>query len=381
MPASLRNIPDAAEAPCLLNWLQLPFKRFTSMPIPTRRLRGAAQMAAWVTMFSATAQAGPGLPVGDPLLMPDAPADYRAASLSGGPGKDGIPAIDDPVFQDAAAAGGRLEDGDRVVGLYHDGEARAYPQSILVWHEIVNDTVAGDNIAVTYCPLTGTALGYLRGETTLGVSGRLVNSNLIMFDRASDSLWPQILSAAIGGPHQGQGLKEVRVVWTTWGRWRERHPETRVLTTDTGYLRNYNRDPYGGYNPVRGYYAPDAAPLFPVRPTSDRYPPKQEIFGVRTATTAVAVDREHLASEGVVNIPAGEDHLVVVHDPGLDTGWAFLADQPVAVDLDEDRLRFGPRGPEHPALEGLTPVNGFEAMWFAWYAFYPDTVVVDGAGR
>lgn len=177
-----------------------------------------------------------------------------------GPGKDGIPAIDDPAFQAAAEADAWLDDGDRVVGLYHDGEARAYPQSILVWHEIVNDTVAGENIAVTYCPLTGTALGYLRGETTLGVSGRLVNSNLIMFDRASDSLWPQILSAGIGGPHEGQGLEEVRVVWTTWGRWRERHPDTRVLTTDTGYLRNYNRDPYGGYKPVRGYYAPGHRP-------------------------------------------------------------------------------------------------------------------------
>ncbi|ABI57842.1 DUF3179 domain-containing protein [Alkalilimnicola ehrlichii MLHE-1] len=349
------------------------------MPSNSRRQWGSARIAALAVALAVTGQAHARLPVVDPPLMPEAPADYRAASLSGGPGKDGIPAIDNPAFQAASEADARLDDGDRVVGLYHDGEARAYPQSILVWHEIVNDTVAGENIAVTYCPLTGTALGYLRGETTLGVSGRLVNSNLIMFDRASDSLWPQILSAGIGGPHEGQGLEEVRVVWTTWGRWRERHPDTRVLTTDTGYLRNYNRDPYGGYNPVRGYYAPNASPIFPVRPSSDRYPPKEEVFGIRTASAAVALDRDHLAAAGVVNIPLGDDHLVVVHDPGLDTGWAFRADEAVA--LDPTALRFGPEGPVHPELADLERVNGFEAMWFAWYAFYPDTVVVDGAGR
>ena len=329
--------------------------------------------------LSAAAHGDGRLPVTGALLMPEAPADYRSASVGGGPGKDGIPSIDEPVFVDARAGADRLDDGDPVVGVYRNGEARAYPQSILVWHEIVNDTVGGENLAITYCPLTGTALGFRRGTTTLGVSGRLVNSNLIMFDRASDSLWPQILGAAVSGPHEGRGLEEVRVVWTTWGRWRERHPETRVLSTDTGYFRNYNRDPYGNYNPLRGYYVADTSPIFPVRHSSDRYPPKEEIFGFRSEKNAFAVDRDHLAAEGVVNIQADDEHWVVVHDPGLDTGWVYRSGAP--LELEPDTVHFGPGGAEHPALEDLAAVNGFEAMWFAWYAFYPDTVVIDGSGR
>jgi hypothetical protein len=136
--------------------------------------------------------------------------------------------------------------------------ARAYPQRILVWHEIVNDTIGGLNLAVTYCPLTGTAIAFERGDTEFGVSGRLVNSNLIMYDRDTDTWFPQVLAIGIQGPHTGSALVERPMVWTTWQRWRAAHPETAVLSTETGFARNYNRDPYGAYNPRSGYYAPDS---------------------------------------------------------------------------------------------------------------------------
>ncbi|MCE9683358.1 DUF3179 domain-containing protein [Halomonas alkalisoli] len=299
---------------------------------------------------------------------------FREAVRSGGPGKDGIPSIDRPRFQSADQA--TLSEGDKVIGVYHRGQARAYPQRILVWHEIVNDDVGGDALSITYCPLTGTALGFKRGETEFGVSGKLVNSNLIMYDRATDSEWPQILGVAIDGPLVNQGLEEFRVFWTTWGAWRARHPETEVLTEETGFVRNYRRDPYGSYNPVTGYYAPDSRRLFPVMERDDRFPPKTVVFGVRGPEGALAITREALRNEGVVDVTLGERRYTVIHDPGLDTGWAFH--NPEEVDIQPAALDFTADGVVGPGIDSLEAVNGFEAMWFAWAAFYPDTHLYEG---
>ncbi len=334
------------------------------------RVMAGAGLAAVILPGWANPPTGPTLPI------PEDTSVYRDAALSGGPGKDGIPSIDEPRFENADQVGDRLAPGDRIVGIHINGEARAYPQSILVWHEIVNDTVGGEAVAVTFCPLTGTALGFQRGDTELGVSGRLVNSNLIMYDRATDSEWPQILGSAISGPLEGQSLAPERVVWTTWERWLERHPDTEVLTTDTGFFRNYQRDPYGAYNPRRGYYEDDSATIFPVRHESDRYPPKAEVFGFRHDETAVAVDREALAAAGMMLHPTDSHDYLVIHDAGLNTAWVFRGNSVETPDPED--IRFGPDGPSHEALEGLEPVHGFEAMWFAWFAVYPDTVVLDG---
>ncbi|MBD3895687.1 DUF3179 domain-containing protein [Halomonas sp. ML-15] len=315
------------------------------------------------------AQASP--PSQDPPQVPVAYSieEFQEAIRSGGPGKDGIPSIDRPRFVSASQA--TLSEGDKVIGVYHRGQARAYPQRILVWHEIVNDEVGGDSLSITYCPLTGTALGFKRGETEFGVSGKLVNSNLIMYDRATDSEWPQILGVAIDGPMVDQGLEEFRVFWTTWGAWQERHPETEVLTEDTGYVRNYRRDPYGSYDPPSGYYAPDSRRLFPVMQRDDRFPPKTVVFGVRSPEGALAITQQALRDEGVVDLTLGERRYTVIHDPGLDTGWAFY--NPEHVDIQPAELDFTAEGVSGPGIASLEAVNGFEAMWFAWAAFYPDT--------
>ncbi|MFC3282696.1 DUF3179 domain-containing protein [Litchfieldella rifensis] len=300
---------------------------------------------------------------------------FREAVRSGGPGKDGIPSIDQPRFQSAAQAEGFLRDEDIVIGVYRHGEARAYPQRILVWHEIVNDEIDGEPLSITYCPLTGTALGFRRGDTELGVSGNLVNSNLVMYDRATDSAWPQILGVAIDGELAGRGLEEFRLFWTTWERWKARHPETRVLTDQTGYVRNYRRDPYGSYHPLGGYYRPDSRHLFPVMNQDGRYAPKEMVFGLRTEDGALAIDRGTLREESVIETRLGDSDYVVIHDPGLGTGWAFQ--NPEAIEIDATALRFGPEGVSGPGIEKLEPVNAFEAMWFAWAAFYPDTAVYE----
>ena len=318
------------------------------------------------------------LPTQAPHLVTRSLDSYWHERLSGGPPKDGIPSIDDPRFESVDQADRWLDGADRVIGLYHDGHARAYPQSVLVWHEIVNDELGDIRLAVTYCPLTGTAIGFERGDDELGVSGRLVNSNLILYNRATDTWWPQILAAGIHGPQKGEGLVEVRLIWTEWRRWKARHPETEVLSRRTGHARNYRRDPYGAYGPRRGYYA-DEGTLFPPLATSDRFPDKHEILGFRTADQAVAIDPAALARAGVMQISGTQADFLVVHDPELSTGWVFRAAPGGLPDADDlTDIRFNATGPVHPALDSLEPINAFEAMWFAWYAFYPGTEVIDG---
>ena len=328
--------------------------------------------ATAATTALSTAHANP--PITAPSLLPESLEAYRDARQDGGPGKDGIPSIDEPDFIGADEVD--LDPGDRVIGVYHKGEARAYPQAILVWHEIVNDTIAGDDLAVTYCPLTGTALGFKRGDTELGVSGKLVNSNLVMYDRETDTEYPQILGAGIDGPLAGDGLEEVRVIWTQWGQWQERHPDTQVLSRDTGYLRNYDSDPYGSYNPASGYYAPKSSTIFPTLHQDDRYPNKAEILGFRDSDHAVAIDPDHLAEAGVVHDEVDGTEYLVIHDAGLGTGYVFTGED-IAVPAPE-AIDFGPEGPAFAGDDALTEINAFEAMWFAWYAFYPDTAVIDG---
>ena len=336
--------------------------------------RGATLSTALILLSLTTALAAP--PGVTPPEVPVAHslASFREAVRSGGPGKDGIPSIDRPRFLSATEA--NLDEQDKVIGVYHRGQARAYPQRILVWHEIVNDRVGGEALGITYCPLTGTALGFKRGDTQLGVSGKLVNSNLVMYDRATDSEWPQILAVAIDGPLIGQGLEELRVFWTTWGAWKARHPDTEVLSEQTGFVRNYRRDPYGSYNPLGGYYAPDSRRLFPVLHRDDRFPPKTEVFGLRGPQGAVAITQEALCREGVVEVMLGERRYTVIHDPGLDTGWAFHNAR--GIEIRPSTLDFTAEGVTGPGIASLEPVNGFEAMWIAWAAFYPETLLYRG---
>lgn len=348
----------------------------SAMMTATRRaaLLGGASLAftAGITLpFGAGAENAPYplLPAG--RLTPHDPGVYHKAKLSGGPGKDGIPAIDAAHFWTPAEADDYLDEGDVVFGLVVNGVARAYPQRILVWHEIVNDNVGREGLAVTYCPLTGTAIVFERGNTEFGVSGRLVNSNLIMYDRDTDTWFPQILAVAISGPHKGGALVERPIMWTTWGRWREIHPETEVLSTRTGFARNYTSDPYGSYNPRSGYYVPDSRRMFAVMNDDDRLPPKSVVLGARTPETALAIRKEALREAGRLEIESGGAVFTAIHDTSLDTGYVFAGRTQAQASTDGT----GPDGVTWSGGEPLTSVNAFEAMWFAWAAFYPETVL------
>jgi hypothetical protein len=320
------------------------------------------------TAAATDAESAPPLAERSPLVAHDA-AHLRDETVSGGVSKDGIPSIDEPSFVDASATS--LNDEDVVFGVVRGDDVKAYPQRILVHHEIVNDRLDGVPVSVTYCPLTGTILGFERGATTFGVSGNLVNSNLVMYDRATDSRWPQVLATAIDGQFTGRALREFDVVWTSWGWWRRRHPDTEVLSEDTGYARNYGVDPYGSYAPKRGYYARQST-MFDPLVTDDRLQPKTTVLGVRTDEDATAVQLAWLAKEGVVDATVGDDRIVFVHDPPLDAGYAYRVPPEVTVAADGDRVRVDGETHASDALP-FERAHGIEAMWFAWSGFYPET--------
>jgi len=324
--------------------------------------------------LSATLPAQAQPPAGPERVLSPSHAMFTELLLSGGPGKDGIPAIDSPQFSDARDADDYLKAQDIVFGVYHQGEAKAYPQRIMVWHEIVNDSLGGEPVSITYCPLTATAIGFKRGTTSLGVSGKLLNSNVVMYDRASDSYWSQIAAVAFEGPLKGQSLDEIQVTWTTWARWKERHPQTQVLTERTGYMRNYNRDPYGGYSPQHGYYV-EPQVMFPVTHSRPELHAKQMIRGFRTAQVAVAINREYLEQQGVVHYQHADRHYLIIQDSRLDTAWVYESDEHIV--LDPATLSFAQDGPQAPELKGLAKINMIDAMWFAWATFYPQTVLLD----
>lgn len=294
----------------------------------------------------------------------------------GGPPKDGIPSIDEPSFWDAEAADSELDDRDVVFGLVHNGEVKAYPQKVLVQHEITNDVVGDEPVAVTYCPLTATAMGFRRGETTFGVSGDLLNNNLVMYDRETDSRWPQILGTAISGEFKRESLQEFRLVWTRWEDWKAAHPDTAVLSTDTGYARNYNRDPYGSYVPDRaGYYIQDST-LFPRLTDDDTFPAKHIVIGARTPDGAVAFEKDALREKGLLSGTLGRTPHVAVYDPEIDTAYVYQNPDGASFSY-EDGQAVAEDGTSHdPADLPLDRVYAFDAMWFAWSGFYPSTQVV-----
>ncbi|MEM9539559.1 MAG: DUF3179 domain-containing protein [Cyanobacteria bacterium P01_E01_bin.42] len=182
--------------------------------------------------------------------------------LNGGPPKDGIPSIDDPKFDTAQTTPFAGE--ETVIGVVINGEAKAYPFGIMNWHEIVNDTVGGKNITVTYCPLCDTIVAFDRDKTTFGVSGKLYQSCLVMYDRTDDTLYSQPWAMGIIGANVNQNLDRIPAVKTTLEAWLREHPDSKILSTDTGHFRDYQTYPYGSY------YTDDNI-IFPVR-NQDKQP-------------------------------------------------------------------------------------------------------------
>ena len=315
-----------------------------------------------------------------PLREPVVPLDHDLSSfeesaVSGGVSKDGIPSIDNPSFAGPEWGDDQMDPGDPVFGVELEGEARAYPQHILVRHEIVNDEFGDRGVAVTYCPLTGTVIGYERGTVEFGVSGNLVNSNLIMYDRETDSWWPQMLGTSILGPLKGRALREVPVTWTTWERWRKTHADTAVLTDETDRAFDYRSDPYGEYNPAVGYYSRHGT-LFDTMAKDESYHPKEVFISARNEDGAVTFHKNQLREKRLLEATVGGVPYLAVYDHALDSAAVYRNPDGMTFTAESQQYT-GQNGEQFEGDElPLEQVNAFDAMWFAWAGFYPSTEVV-----
>jgi Protein of unknown function (DUF3179) len=309
--------------------------------------------------------------------------------VGGGPPQDGIPSIDNPKFVSIVEADQFLEDADQVVGLNINGDIRAYPLQILVWHEIVNDMVGGAPVAVTYCPLCFTNQVFNRtvnGQTVeFGTSGKLYNSNLVMYDRTSNSLWSQALGQAIVGKNAGIKLDRIPFDVAFWKEWKQLYPDTKVLSRDTGSTRPYGADPYGDY-----YTSDDL--FFPVSNKDDRLSLKEIIVGLENAGQYKAYKLQQIEDSRVINDRIGNKSvalfslypfMVRVFDSALDAQkLEFLFDNNSSKITDRQtgsEWNFNGTAISGP-MKGtqLTRLPFDEGFWFEWAAFHPDTALYPG---
>lgn len=303
--------------------------------------------------------------------------------------KDCIPAITDPTFTKEHY----LADGERVLGVEVNGDARAYPLKVMNYHEIVDDTVGGQPLAVTYCPLCRTGLVFdrrLGGETlTFKVSGSLYRNNLLMYDTATDSLWAQAWGQAVWGERHGAELDLVSSQTTTFGAWRQAHPQTLVMELPTRYDRDYDRDPYAGYDRTgetlvaTGYDTPDL-----LHPKALVLGIAGETGGIAPGAKAVAWSFELLARDKVVMGEVGQTRLVLTH--AGDSVQAFRAgDRTFEPAPGQPGVMRDDQGRRHDAFTGrslasdappLEQVPADTPFWFSWFDFHPGTGLhhVDG---
>ncbi|MDY7075710.1 MAG: DUF3179 domain-containing protein [Chloroflexota bacterium] len=328
--------------------------------------------------------------------------------ISGGPPKDGIPAIDEPRFVTAEEADDWLESQEPVIFIQIGDDARAYPIQVLMWHEIVNDTVGGVPVTITFCPLCNTAIAF---ERTLdghvldfGTTGRLRSSNLIMYDRQTETWWQQATGEGIVGELTGRQLAFRPAAIIAWADFKAAHPGGEVLSRETGFSKPYGSNPYTGYDDV------NRPPfLYDGPPTPNVLPPMARVVTVDLSTSmgqplsdeAVAYPYDVLQEMRVINDTIGGVPVVVLWAPGtasaLDAGTVArgrdvgaanvfsreLDGQTLVFTFDGDRVTDEQSGSEWGVLgqavsgplEGrqLTPVVSINHFWFSWAAFRPET--------
>jgi hypothetical protein len=338
----------------------------------------------------------------DPLIDP-------GEIQSGGPPPDGIPPIDDPQFISVTDADEWINDPEPVLVVDVDGDVRAYPIQIMMWHEIVNDTVGDLPLAVTYCPLCNSAVSFVREvrgvETTFGTSGNLYNANLVMYDRATESLWNQLDGRAVVGVLTGDVLEQYPSSTVSWADLKATKPDAKVLDRDaTGASRNYGTNPYTGLDD------PNGQPFLFSGDVDVRAKAMQNIVAMETDTDAVAWSLDILSDDSGSSVTAGEfdgEPIVIFWKSGeasaLDTSEISDGKDVGTVGVfssvvDGDELTFTADGDSYiddqtsstwnvfgeaidGSLEGtsLEPITFVRTFWFSWAAFRPDTDLIDAS--
>lgn len=275
---------------------------------------------------------------------------------------DAIPPLESPDYisiEDAHF----LNDNDKVFILEADESVYIFPQKIMVWHEVVNEYIDGESVSVTYCPLTGSVIGYKGDSTnqednTYGTSGSLLNSNLVLYDRNSDSLIPQILGVGIDSELEGITLNTIPVLWANWSDAKKAYPDSKVLSLKTGYQRDYFNDPYGSYEPnsIDSYYLSGAPKYEVLNDNNGAFSDKKVVIGVKFSNHVAAIDPDVVKKAGELIIDLGDNKLIAIYDNQLKSVRIYRSDDDGTI-LSE-------------------PVTFFDVMWFAWYAYYPDTQVI-----
>ncbi len=347
---------------------------------------------------------------------------------SGGVPRDGIPAMTNPQSVEPQEAR-YLADSDLVLGVVANGAARAYPHRLGWKHEVINDQLGGQYICVTFCPLTSTGLVFDAtppdsGQIELGVSGMVLNSNLVLYNRRDEkTLYPQMIYAGISGAYKGPRLQLLPVVETTWGLWRTLHPHTTVVQAATGldrypdYIRalypldSYDHYPYGNY---RSDHRMIIFPLTTARP-SDRLSAKEMVLGLQAAGESRAYPFSRMPNKAVINDSVGDRDVLVLYDAktataipysrvvrgevltfrilsrtddlGLSAGVRCAQPSrrslPLAFADVETGSEWNMRG---EALAGplkgaqLEQIPAYNSMWFGWSAYWPKTRLWNGKG-
>jgi hypothetical protein len=324
--------------------------------------------------------------------------------FSGGPGKDGIPAIDSPKFESVEEARSWITGNGPVIALEIDGDARAYPLAVLTWHEIVNDTVGDVPVIVSFCPLCHTALVFERRlDGTVhdfGVSGNLRFSDMVMYDRQTESWWQQATGAGIVGDLTGAKLEFIPSQLIGLDQFAQTYPDGQVLSRDTGYGRDYGRNPYVGYDEV------DQQPFLFDGVSDGRLAPKERVvtLGEQDDEAPLSIPYSELREVGAVNVDLEGEPIVVLWAPGavsaLDRGYIDESEDVGATGVfastvEGETLTFSrDSGEDAPitdtqtgstwditgrAVDGplagsvLDPVAHGDHFWFAWAAFVPHT--------
>ncbi|KAA3629305.1 MAG: DUF3179 domain-containing protein [Proteobacteria bacterium] len=356
----------------------------------------------WVIQFFATSA------VAAPAFIsawPDTDFDRRSVALdeivSGGPPKDGIPAIDRPLFVTPTEAAEWLDPREPVISVERNGDARAYPLQILIYHEIVNDSVGGDPLAVTFCPLCNASIVYERRVAgrvlDFGTTGLLRKSDLVMYDRQTESWWQQFTGTAIIGELNGAELRQAPSSIVAFEAFSSTYPQGRVLSRKTGHFRPYGRNPYRGYDRIGNI------PFLLQDPADERLPAMERVIGVSNGDRHRVYPFETLRSAPVINDLLGDVPVVVFSKEGtlsvLDSGeikesrtvpsaTAYrrdLGNRLLTFEVRDDGIYDRETGSRWnlfgTAVDGrlrgaqLTPLPGGVHFAFAWLAFRPGSEI------
>jgi hypothetical protein len=321
--------------------------------------------------------------------------------ISGGPPKDGIPALFDPLFITTQEAGTWLRSQEPVLSINVEGEARAYPLQILIWHEIVNDRIRGLPVTVTFCPLCYSAIAFdgrtKRGNLTFGVSGMLRHSDMVMYDHQTESFWQQLTGEAIVGTQTGTVLKQLPAQLISFGQFSAAYPLGRVLSRETGHQKPYGRNPYAGYDDISG------RPFAFKGDLDDRLAPMEKVIIVSMNQIDKAYPHTLTYDNGVTHDHLGGQPIVIFHSEGavsaLDQSEIYTSREVGSTGVFDPRLdgrflRFryvdGVFVDEETgtvwditgkAVDGkligkqLVPIRHGDFFAFAWLAFKPGTLI------